>query len=50
VAARHGASVESTELVGLAPLNAMLQVVRHYLRLRGLEREHILEAAFWNGP
>jgi glutamate formiminotransferase / 5-formyltetrahydrofolate cyclo-ligase len=50
LAAGHGASVESTELVGLAPLNAMLQVVRHYLRLRGLEREHILEAAFWNEP
>ena len=50
MAAGHGASVEHTELVGLAPLNAMLQVVRHYLRLRGLEREHILEAAFWNEP
>jgi glutamate formiminotransferase len=46
-AAEHGVSVESTELVGLAPLEAMLQVARHYLALRELEREHILEAALW---
>ncbi len=48
VAAEHGASVESTELVGLAPLEAILQVARHYLRARGLEKEHILEAALWD--
>ncbi len=47
-AAEHGASVESTELVGLAPLEAILQVARHYLRLRELESEHILEAALWD--
>ena len=47
-AADHGASVESTELVGLAPLEAILQVARHYLRLRELEREHILEATLWD--
>jgi glutamate formiminotransferase / 5-formyltetrahydrofolate cyclo-ligase len=46
-AAKHGASVESTELVGLAPLEAVLQVVRHYLALRELEREQVLEAALW---
>ena len=46
-AAEHGTSVESTELVGLAPLEAMLQVARHHLALRELEREHILEAALW---
>ena len=47
-AAEHGASVESTELVGLAPLEAILQVARHYLRLRELERVNILEAALWD--
>jgi glutamate formiminotransferase / 5-formyltetrahydrofolate cyclo-ligase len=47
-AAKHGASVESTELVGLVPLEAILQVARHYLRLRELEKEHILEAALWD--
>ena len=46
-AADHGASVESTELVGLAPLEAILQVARHYLGLRELDREHVLEAALW---
>jgi glutamate formiminotransferase len=47
-AAEHGASVESTELVGLAPLEAILQVARHYLRLRELGKEHVLEAALWD--
>jgi glutamate formiminotransferase / 5-formyltetrahydrofolate cyclo-ligase len=49
-AAEHGASVESTELVGLAPLEAVLQTSRHYLGLRELEREHVLEAALWDTP
>jgi len=47
-AAEHGASVESTELVGLAPLEAILQVARHYLALRELEREHVLEVGLWD--
>lgn len=46
-AAGHGARVECTELVGLAPLEAILQTARHYLALRELGREHILEAALW---
>jgi glutamate formiminotransferase len=49
-AAQHGVSVESTELVGLAPLEAILQVARHYLRLRELEKEHVIEAALWQEP
>jgi glutamate formiminotransferase / 5-formyltetrahydrofolate cyclo-ligase len=48
VAAEHGASVESTELVGLAPLEAILQAARRYLKLRNLDREHVLEAALWD--
>ena len=47
-AAEHGASVESTELVGLVPLEAILQVARHYLALRELEREHVLEVRLWD--
>jgi glutamate formiminotransferase len=47
-AAGHGVSVQSTELVGLAPLEALLQTARHYLKLRGLDREHVLEAALWD--
>jgi glutamate formiminotransferase len=52
-AAEQGAAVESTELVGLAPLEAILQVARHYLASRELGREHILEAGLWedqDGP
>jgi glutamate formiminotransferase / 5-formyltetrahydrofolate cyclo-ligase len=49
-AAEHGVSVESTELVGLAPLEAILQVARHYLRLRELEEKHVVEAALWEAP
>jgi hypothetical protein len=29
-------------------MEAILQVARHYLRLRELEKEHILEAALWD--
>ena len=49
-AAERGASVESTELVGLTPLEAILQVARHYLRLRELEEKHVIEAALWDEP
>jgi glutamate formiminotransferase len=48
--AEHGASVESTELVGLVPLEALLQVARHYLKLRELEEEHVIEAALRDAP
>jgi glutamate formiminotransferase / 5-formyltetrahydrofolate cyclo-ligase len=49
-ALEHGASVESTELVGLAPLEAVLQTARHYLGLRELGREHVLEVALRDAP
>jgi glutamate formiminotransferase / 5-formyltetrahydrofolate cyclo-ligase len=49
-ALEHGSSVESTELVGLAPLEAVLQTARHYLGLRELDRENVLEAALWDTP
>jgi glutamate formiminotransferase / 5-formyltetrahydrofolate cyclo-ligase len=43
-AADLGASVESTELVGLAPLEAVLQTARYYLGLRELDAHHVLES------
>ena len=49
-AAEHGASVESTELVGLAPLEAMLQTARYYLALRELEPDHVLETRLYDVP
>jgi glutamate formiminotransferase / 5-formyltetrahydrofolate cyclo-ligase len=48
-AADFGASVESTELVGLAPLEAVLQTARYYLGLRELDAQHILELRL-DGP
>jgi glutamate formiminotransferase / 5-formyltetrahydrofolate cyclo-ligase len=42
-AADLGTSVESTELVGLAPLEAVLQTARYYLGLRELDAQHVLE-------
>lgn len=49
-AAEHGASVESTELVGLVPLEAILQTARHYLGLRELEANHVLETRLYDTP
>jgi glutamate formiminotransferase len=49
-AARRGAAVESTELVGLAPLQAILQTARHYLSLRELDAAHILEMRLRDDP
>jgi glutamate formiminotransferase len=48
-AADLGASVESTELVGLAPLEAILQTARYYLGLRELNAQHVLETRLY-GP
>jgi glutamate formiminotransferase / 5-formyltetrahydrofolate cyclo-ligase len=48
-AAELGASVESTELVGLAPLEAVLQTARYYLGLRELDAHHVLESGLY-GP
>jgi glutamate formiminotransferase len=43
-AARHGVEVAESEVVGLIPLDAVADVARFYLRLRGFRREQILEA------
>jgi glutamate formiminotransferase len=49
-AAKLGASVESTELVGLAPLAALLDTARYYLRLRELAPDHVLETKLYGPP
>jgi glutamate formiminotransferase / 5-formyltetrahydrofolate cyclo-ligase len=49
-AADLGASVESTELVGLAPLEAILQTARYYLGLRELGPDHVLETRLYDVP
>jgi glutamate formiminotransferase / 5-formyltetrahydrofolate cyclo-ligase len=49
-AADLGASVESSELVGLAPLEAVLQTARYYLGLRELDANHVLESNLYGQP
>ena len=49
-AAELGASVESTELVGLAPLDAILDAARYYLGLRELASDHVLESRLYDPP
>ena len=46
-AERSGARVESTELVGLMPLAAVLETARYYLALPELGPEQVLEAGLW---
>ncbi len=46
-AAGHGAWVESTELVGMVPLEALLENARYYLGVRDLEPHHVLETGLW---
>ena len=48
-AERRGARVESTELVGLMPLAAVLETARYYLALPKLGSEQVLEAGLWKG-
>lgn len=42
-AARYGINVTSSEIVGLVPNQAMLDVADFYLRLEGFSREQVLE-------
>lgn len=42
-AARHGTEILESEVVGLIPLDAITEVARQYLKLRGFTRDQILE-------
>ena len=42
-AARHGVEILESQVVGLIPLDAVADVARFYLRLRGFDRAQILE-------
>jgi glutamate formiminotransferase len=44
---KRGARVESTELVGLVPLSAVLETARYYLALPELGPGYVLETALW---
>ncbi len=43
-AERYGVQVAESEIVGLVPLDAVVDAARYYLRLRDFDREQILEA------
>jgi glutamate formiminotransferase len=47
-AERRGARVESTELVGLVPLAAVLEAARYYLALPELGAKQVMETALWD--
>ena len=44
-AARHGVSIAGTELIGALPLNAVEEVLRHYLQLHDFSMDQIVETA-----
>jgi len=48
-AERHGVRVTDTEIVGLVPLNAMLDTAEYYLQLDNFKREQVLESKLWGG-
>lgn len=43
-AARYGVPIVESELIGLMPLEALVETARYYLQLPNLKAEHILEA------
>ena len=44
-AARHGVSVVGTELIGPVPLNALEEILKHYLQCHNFSMEQIIETA-----
>ena len=42
-AARYGVNVVGSEIIGLTPLQALLDVAEFYLRLEGFERKQVFE-------
>jgi glutamate formiminotransferase len=46
-AERYGVPAVSSEIVGLAPLEVLLDIVRYYLRLEHFATEQVLETRLW---
>jgi len=46
-AARYGVAVVETELIGLTPLDAVLDTAAYYLQLPKLGRSQVIEARIW---
>lgn len=48
-AARYGVSVTDSEVIGLVPLDAMMDVAEYHLQLDNFKREQVLENKLWGG-
>ncbi len=46
-AERYGVSIVGSEIIGLIPMDALLDAARHYLRLESFSRQQVLEARIW---
>ena len=46
-ARRHGVNVVGSEIVGLVPMEALIDTAAYYLRLEGFSMEQVLEARIW---
>ena len=46
-ASRYGVSVVESEVVGLVPLEAMIETAKFYLQLNGFKGDQILEKKMW---
>ncbi|MCF7891158.1 glutamate formimidoyltransferase [Candidatus Bipolaricaulota bacterium] len=40
---RHGVEIKGSEIVGLVPLNALIEVAKHYLKLEDFSVEQVIE-------
>jgi glutamate formiminotransferase/formiminotetrahydrofolate cyclodeaminase len=49
-AERYGVPIVGSEIVGLIPLNALVDVAEHHLRLEAFERDQILETRLFGEP
>lgn len=48
-AERYGVPIVGSEIVGLVPMDALVGVARHYLRLEGFKSEQVLEKRLMGG-
>jgi glutamate formiminotransferase len=48
-AARHGVSIVNTELIGMSPMQALLDCAAWYLQIDDFKREQVLEAQIFEG-
>ncbi len=48
-ASRYGVNVVESEIVGLVPLDALLESAKFYLQLNGFKNSQVLEKKLWGG-